>query len=301
MTMKHGLGRGLKALIRENDAPSPGASPNQAAARVPVDLLVRSSLQPRQDFPEDAMADLVRSVRERGVVQPLLVRRKGDRYEIIAGERRWRAAREAKLRDVPVILLDASDQDALELALIENLQREDLNAIEEAEGYRALADRFSLTQEQIADRVGKARASVANTLRLLELPDEVRDLLRRNELSQGHAKVLLGLEIAEERLLLARQALREDMSVRDLERLVEKQKRAPRHRRFSRDDIPPVHMGHLSDLVRRHLGTSVKIVSSRTYANGRKARGCMEIEFYSPDDLTRILELLGVTEGEGSP
>lgn len=314
MTQKRGLGRGLGALIKEihaepaarTEVPAPAQQasvPHAAAAsaadsvrKVPLGRVLKSPFQPRHRFAPEAMEDLVASVRERGVVQPLLVRIKGDHFELIAGERRLRAAEQVGLREVPVVVIEAGDREALEIALIENLQREDLNIIEEAEGYKRLADQFGMSQEQVAQRVGKARASVANTVRLLDLAPEVRVMLQSDTISPGHAKVLLGLVIPEEQTLLAKQAVAEGLSVRELEKLVNRIKRGPRKARSVRDDISPNHLVFVADMLRRKLGTSVKVVSSRTLANGRKARGQMEIEFYSVEDFNRILDLLGVTE-----
>jgi ParB family chromosome partitioning protein len=230
------------------------------------------------------------------VLQPLLVRKVEDRYELIAGERRWRAAQEARLRDVPVLVKDVSDQEALELALIENLQREDLNPIEEAEGYRLLTDKFDMTQEQVAERVGKARATIANALRLLDLPDPVKVMLAEARLSSGHAKVLLGLEIPREQELLAQRTVREGLSVRALENIVAHQKKPARKARARHDDIPGEHIKYLIDQLHRHLGTSVRISSCKTLSNGKKAKGRVEIDFYSSEDLDRLLALLGLTE-----
>ena len=304
MMQKRGLGKGLSALMKEVPAvESPQAVPATAPAapsggvrKLPLSRILKSPFQPRHTFAREAMDDLVLSVKERGVVQPLLVRVSGEHYELIAGERRLRAAEEAGLKEVPVIIIEATDKDALELALVENLQREDLNVIEQAEGYKRLAEQFSMNQEQIALRVGKARASIANTMRLLDLPADVKTQLAEGALSTGHAKVLLGLTIPEEQALLAKQAIAEGLSVRDLERLVNRIKRGARKPRAERDDISPNHMVYVADLLRRRLGTSVKVVSSRTLANGRKARGRMEIEFYSVEDFNRILDILGVTE-----
>lgn len=297
MSKTHRLGRGLDALMTDKPAEE-GAEEETSAdvPRIPVDRVVASPFQPRQAFAEEGMADLVRSIKARGVIQPVLVRRKGDKYELMAGERRWRAAKEAQLSEIPAIVREATDQEALEMALIENLFREDLNPMEQAEGFRKYMDKFGMTQEQIADRIGKARATVANVTRLLDLPDEVKAYIRKNQLQAGHAKVLLGLEIPEERVLLARQVIKEGLSVRQLEVLVARKKRAPGRRRAARDDIQAVHSASITDLVRRHLGTSVRLVSCRTLANGKKAKGCIEIDFFSVEDLNRILEVLGITD-----
>ena len=298
---KHGgLGRGLSALIQ--DAP---ASPAPAAAsvaerggvlKVAVDRIQRSQWQPRHTFEKDALAELAQSIKEHGVIQPLLVRVSGPGYSLIAGERRLRAAIEAGLKEVPVTVITASDSDSMQLALVENLQRADLNVIEEAEGYQVLAAKFNMTQEQIAARVGKARASVTNTMRLLDLPAEVKQLLNGGELTPGHAKALLGLTIPQEQILYARRVIKENLSVRNLEKVIQRAVRIPRKPRASRDDIPPTHVGHLSDKLHQHFGTSIRLVSSRTLANGKKARGFLEIDFYSNDDLTRILDLMGIRE-----
>jgi len=294
MAVNHGLGRGLAALLKEDAVAE--AAPPAGRQTAPVDRIRPSAWQPRRAFEEAALADLAASIREHGVLQPLLVRPVGDGYELIAGERRLRAAVEAGLREVPVIVMEAADLDALQLALVENLQREDLNVLEEAHGYQTLADRFNMTQEQIAARVGKARASVANAIRLLNLPVTVQGLIADGTLSAGHAKLLTGLDAPAEQELLARQAVKENLSVRQLEKRI-RRLRVPRKARASRDDIPPPHMTYLSDKLHRHFGTGIRLHSCRTFANGRKGRGVIEVEFYSNDDLDRILTLMGV-EGE---
>jgi ParB family transcriptional regulator, chromosome partitioning protein len=303
MASKHGLGRGLSALINEKPAegkpePAPvnAGTPPEGMTTVPVDKIRPNPKQPRRRFAPEALEDMVRSIQTHGVLQPLLLRRIGNSYELVAGERRWRAARQAGLETVPAILKDVSDRDALELTLIENLQREDLNAIEEAEGYQSLAEQFNLSHEDIAQRVGKARATVTNALRLLALPGEIKEMLTDNRLSAGQAKALLGVAIDEEKCFLARRAVEEGLSVRVLEKAVERLARAPRKPRTMRDDIPAAHLQDLSDKLHRRFGTSVRLVPSRTLANGKKAKGLIEIDFYSNEDLTRILDLLGLSE-----
>lgn len=294
---KHiGLGRGLNALIKDVPAAETGEATGRGVTRIPLNTIHKSPWQPRRRFDAEALADLVRSVRERGLLQPLLVRKVENGYQLIAGERRFRAAQEAELTDVPVIVLEASDRDALELALIENLQREDLNPIEEAEGYQSLIDKFGLTQEQIAERVGKGRATVANALRLLSLSDPVRTMISESRLSAGHAKVLLGVDIPREQELLANRVAGEGLSVRTLEKIVEKLKKPPRKPRSDHADIPASHLQHLTDQLHERFGTSIRITPSRTLANGKKVRGRIEIDYYSPDDLDRLLVILGLTE-----
>lgn len=299
MAAKHiGLGRGLGALIKDSSvapAAAPAATaPAPAETRIPVARIKRSPWQPRHVFEQEALAELVQSVKERGVLQPLLVRKVGAEFELIAGERRLRAAIEAGRPDVPVIVMDVTDREALELALIENLQRSDLNLIEEAEGYQTLIDKFSLTQDDIAQRVGKARPTVANALRLLALPDRVKQLVAERQLSPGHAKALLGLEHPKEQELLAARVVAEGLSVRTLERLVNRLRKAPRKPRAEKSDIPREHLQFLVDQMHQKLGTAVRMESCRTLANGKKVKGQIEIDFYSNDDLDRILVILGL-------
>jgi ParB family transcriptional regulator, chromosome partitioning protein len=294
MPPKHGLGRGLEALIKDASPAAKAPQPDAGPKRVPIQQIRKNTWQPRHEFEPEGMAELVESVRQHGILQPLLVRPAATGYELIAGERRLRAATEAGLQDVPVVVMPAEDALALELALVENLQRRDLNVIEEAEGYQVLSERFGMTQEQIATRVGKARASVANSMRLLALPAEVRALIVSGQLSSGHAKVLLGVEIDEERVLLARRAVDEGVTVRQLERLFERAKHAPRRARVSRSDIPQDHVKYLADRLHAYFGTAVRISPCRTYANGKKGKGLIEVEYYSNDDLDRILNVLGI-------
>lgn len=306
---KRGLGRGLNALIRNPSAapagnataetPGKGAAPaarDKGVMRVPVSQVTPSPWQPRRTFAPEALEELAASVKERGVLQPLLVRRVGSKYELIAGERRWRASMAAGLPDVPVIVMEAADMDALEVAVIENVQREDLNVVEEAEAYRALAEKFSLTQDQIATRTGKARASVANTMRLLNLAAPVRQMLAEKRLSPGHGKVLLGVADEERQRMLALQTVKEGLSVRDLERLLNRAGKPKKVPVVLEPNVPATHLAHLSDLLHRHFGTSVRLVAARKMADGKTAKGRIEVDFYSPDDLDRILSLIGLKE-----
>jgi ParB family chromosome partitioning protein len=295
-----GLGRGLGALIQDvptaTPEPQPTAPAKGGVTRITVGQIRRSPWQPRHIFEQEALSELVASVRERGVLQPLLVRHSGDQFELIAGERRLRAAMEVGLIDVPAIVMEVTDREALEIALVENLQRSDLNLIEEAEGYRALADKFQMTQEQIATRVGKARPTIANAMRLLELPDTVKQLVAEKRLSPGHAKALLGLENRKEIELLAHRAVSEELSVRTLENIVARTKREPRKPRAEKQDIPEQHVRYLVERLHQHFGTPVRIASCRTLANGKKVKGMIELDFHSSDELDRLLVILGITE-----
>ena len=276
-------------------AASPRASPSApSSAACRTGWPARPARPPRRVFDDEALQELADSIKAHGIIQPLVCRKAADgTYELIGGERRLRAAGRLGLKTVPVIVMEAVDRDAAELALVENLQREDLNVIEEAEGYKALADEFKLTQSDIAERVGKARASVANTLRLLELPDEVKQMLGAGLLSTGHAKVLLGMEGDAARTDLARQCLSEGLTVRALERRI-RRKIEERHRVGPVSDIPPDYLRTLLDRLNARFATSVRLVPSVTYANGRHGRGRLEIDYFDNDDLTRLLELLGV-------
>ena len=300
MSLKKGLGRGLGALMKD-ESPAQEAvvpPPQNGVQSVAIARITRNRLQPRQTFAEEALADLTASVREHGVLQPLLVRPAVDGYELIAGERRLRAATAAGLDSVPVVVMETTDIGSLEIALIENLQRENLNPIEEAEGYRELADGFNLTQEEIALRVGKARASVANAMRLLSLPDEVRAMLADGRLSTGHAKALMALEIPQEQLLTARRVVDEGLSVRALEKLIRRTASAPLRPRAAKPDLPAAHIRYLSEKLHSHFGTSIRIQPCKTFANGKKGKGCIEIDFFSNDDLDRVLNLLGLDHEE---
>ena len=309
-----GLGRGLDALIGSVSATTAAgaplktgvaakdvlktAAPQEASGRqvlmIPVGEIHPSPWQPRHDFDDEALEELAASIRSHGVIQPLVCRRlKAKNFELIAGERRLRAAGRAGLTEVPVVLLEAEDRAAAEMALIENLQREDLNAIEEAEGYRALQETFGLTQQVVADRVGKARASVANALRLLELSDELKQMLGAGAISAGHAKLLLGLEDEDERLRFARLAVQEDWTVRMLEKKI-RQAKNPTPRRDILSDLPPDYVGMLLERFHSRFGTSVHITPSVRFANGRRGKGRIEIEYYGNEDLDRLLPLLGI-------
>jgi len=261
-----------------------------------IDLaaIVPSALQPRKDFGREALRGLIDSIRQHGIIQPLIVRQAGARFELIAGERRWRAAQEIGLATVPVIIRSANDLEVLELSLIENLQRADLNPIEEAQGYARLANEFGMRQEDIALKVGRSRAAVANALRLLDLHAQVQIWLAQNLLSVGHAKVLLALKVPEEQLFAAETVLRRNATVRSTERLVARKLGIGRQRRKSRRagiDLSPATVGDLQNRLQQHLATHV------TIHHGDK-RGRIEIEYYGTDDLQRVVTALGLPPPE---
>ncbi len=307
---KPALGRGLGALLGGNSgakpatpvpALQPAAAPQPPPAvpdtrehvlRVPLAKIKPSPLQPRKDFTAESLQELAASIKEQGIVQPLIVREMGEHYELIAGERRWRAAQLLNLAEVPAIVREADDRSVLELALIENLQRENLNAMEEALGYQQLINQFQLRQEDVATKVGKNRVSVANALRLLKLTPEIQAYVRDGRISVGHAKVILSLPLPEQQKLAAERVLKDGLSVRAAEELVsslQSQKPATSskttgtHMILSRD----ANVVSLENKIRERFGTKVAL----RYKAGK---GALEIRFFNEDDLQRILGVIGV-------
>ena len=274
-------------------ASTDGESDRNAVRYLGIDTIERSRFQPRTDFDPEQLRELADSVKQRGVIQPLLVRPLGatdgaHRYELIAGERRWRAAREAGLTTIPAIVREANDQEALEIALIENLQREDLNAVEEARAYEQLSTQFKLTQEQIAEKVGRSRAAVANSMRLLGLPGEVQSWIADNRLSVGHAKAILGLVNPSEQRLVAERVLKRNLTVRETEQLVEQLKGEAKVRARTLGGVAKsTHILAVEERLQQKLGTHV------TVHHGKK-KGRIEIEYYGNDDLARLLGILGI-------
>ncbi len=291
---KVALGKGLGALITARNAVAATAPQDgEVVQKVALSQIIPSPLQPRKDFPAEGLGELIESVRERGIIQPLIVRKIGSNYELIAGERRWRAATEVGLKEAPVIVRDASDLEVLELALIENLQREDLNAIEEAQAYARLAREFSLKQEEISKKVGKSRATVANSMRLLDLHPDVQKYVVHDRLSVGHAKVLLSVKDATDQVFLAELILKQGATVRVAEKLVSAHLERVNGTRPTRSkskktstELAPA-LQHVQNRLRERLATHVTIQHS-------EKKGHLAIEYYGNDDLQRILELLGV-------
>lgn len=268
------LGKGLVQLIGEQD--------DATVKEVSVESIEPNPHQPRREFDEEALGELAESVRSVGVLQPIVVRPVGhDRYEIIAGERRWRAAKMAGIERVPVVVRTSDDTDSLALALIENLQRQDLQALEAAAAYAVLIERFGLTQEAVAERVGKSRSSIANALRLLRLPQEIQQGLAEGKITEGHARALLQFETQAEMLAVYRRILEKDLTVRDVERLAQ-QGAGSESKATPRPAPTP-----LEQAASERLGVPVRIVR-------KKEGGRLEVIFYSDDDLDRVLSVLGV-------
>lgn len=281
---KPALGRGLGALIADARSAPPSAAPAHGVARIPLDQIHADRANPRKDFDEAALEELAASLKNHGVLQPVLLRRdQRGGYRLIAGERRWRAAQRAGLTEMPAVVREASDAEAYELALVENLQRSDLNPLEEAEGYRRLIEDRRFTQDQAAERLGKDRSTVANALRLLNLPNEVKQLLVERDLEMGHARAILGLQKREDMVNLARAVVTEKLSVRDTEARVRSAKgpsAAPKKRTVVK--ASPESKKLVEDLQRR-LGTKVRLVER----GGGK--GTLEIDWFSYEDLDRVL------------
>ena len=304
---KPALGRGLGALLggspiakppsaalisKPASAPAPAPAPaaGERIHRVPISGVHPCPFQPRKNFEPEALKDLADSIREQGIVQPLIVRESGGKFELIAGERRWRAAQLAGLSEVPVIVRQANDRDVLELALIENLQRENLNPIEEAQGYAQLVSQFQMTQEDVATKVGKSRTVVANSLRLLKLPAIVQSYVREGRLSVGHAKVILGLASEKQQLAAAERVLDDALNVRQTEALVTRLHSRETGQAPATPAAKPqnAQVSSLENQLRERLGTRVRL----RYNAGK---GALEIAFFSDAEFERLLQILGVS------
>jgi ParB family chromosome partitioning protein len=293
---RSGLGKGLSALISSRPSTQAPADIPSAEQVQQVNLsdIVPSPLQPRKEFARAALDELIESIRQHGIIQPLVVRQVDGKHELIAGERRWRAAHEVGLTQVPVITREASDLEVIELSLIENLQRADLNPIEEAHAYARLAGEFGMKQDEIAQKVGRSRAAIANSLRLLDLHPQVQSWLTQGLLSVGHAKVLLGLKAQEEQLAVAETVLRRSGTVRATERLVARQlgtTRLRRKRATSQTSVTSAAIGDLQNRLQEHFGTRVTLHHS-------EKGGRIEIEYYGNDDLQRVLGVIGLRSAD---
>jgi ParB family chromosome partitioning protein len=277
-TKRKALGRGLGALL-----PSvPAGSVEKTYLDLPIDEVIPNKYQPRTTFDEQSLNGLAQSIKSDGVIQPVIVRRSGSGYELITGERRWRAAKRAGLKTIPAVVRDVSEFRTLEWALIENIQRQDLNPIEEATAYSSLIEDFQLTQEELAQRVGKDRSSIANYLRLLKLPPEVKEQIRQNSLSMGHARALMSLEKARDQIELANRILAEQLNVRQVETLIRSWKTDPKKGKKQETAAgPDPNVKAAQQKLQEYFGTRVNIAS-----------GKVEIYYDNPDDLIRIYELI---------
>lgn len=280
------LGRGLDFLISGQDSAT-----GEQISEIPIPAIQANPFQPRKRFSETELSDLASSIREHGVLQPIVVRRSGDGYQIVAGERRFRACESLGLATVPAVVREATDSEMLELALTENIQRENLNAIELAQAYQAYIDRFDLTQEEAAERLGKSRSSIANTIRLLDLPPDVQEMVSVGGLSMGHARALLSVADAERQRALAGRVSVEGLSVRDVERLVQEQ--APAASAMPTKSTRSTHLEDLERQLRERLGTRVQV-------QDRGGKGRVVIEYFSAAELDRLLEVLLAAPTDGA-
>lgn len=273
---KKALGKGLEAFLPDDF----GILKEERYAEVDMERVMPNPHQPRMKFDESSIEELARSIRESGVLQPILVVPEGNNYKIIVGERRWRAAQKAGLQKIPVLIRTIPEEHQLEMSLIENLHREDLNPLEIALGYKKMVEELNYSQQEVADKVGKDRTSVTNTLRLLHLPQEIQDLLAEGMISMGHARALLGLEDPELQISLARQMIQDNLSVREVERLVTRLRKAPGERAPSAPD-PDLHA--LQEELLKMLGAKVMI-------SGNRDKGVVKIYYYSLDELNKIYD-----------
>ncbi len=287
MNAKHGLGRGLGALLSSSPAPTPAPDSSESTVQeLPITSIVANPRQPRKAFDNNSLRDLAASLKRSGLLQPVVVRRHGQQFQIVVGERRWRAAGLAGLSHIPAVVRDTTDAESLELALVENLLREDLNPMEEAEGYQRLLGEFDWTQEELGQRVGKDRSSVANCLRLLKLPGVIQDDLRAGRLTMGHARALLSLDSPADQMKLRSEILAHSWSVRATEAGVQrKQRQAPR-----RAGRRSAELTALEDSLRESLATRVRLV-------GTERAGRIEIVYTSAEDLERLTELITARRG----
>ena len=280
---KKALGKGLGALI-----PNFGQTPRSEILDVPIDQISANPAQPRKYFNEQKLAELTSSVKEKGIIQPILVRRDDDGYTIIAGERRWRAAQQAGLNRLPVIIKNTSEKEELELSLIENLQREDINPIEEAESYQKLLEAFHYTQDYLASVLGKDKSTVSNMIRLLRLEEPIKKYIRQGLVTMGHARSLLGIVDFAERLRITKKIIQEGLSVRQTENLVKQQQAGTKKKKFSRAE-PNVFIEALEKDLKSLFGTYVRIKNNKEKDS---IKGCIEIKYSSSDELDRIISVI---------
>lgn len=279
------IGRGLDALIPTDTLEA--FSNENAIEKIPLNKLVVNPYQPRKKFDEKTIEELAQSIREHGIIQPIIVRKKGTKYEIVVGERRFRAAKIAQINEIPAIVKDMTNEQMMELAILENLQREDLTPIEEAEAYQSLIEKLNFTQEDLANRLGKSRPHITNTLRLLQLPEKIRDLVNDGQLSMGHGRALLGLKNKRKMFEVAEKVIKHSLNVRQLEALIKHyNENVSRETKKVKKDI---FVQATESQLREYFGTNVQIKKN-------KNKGKIEIEFYSDDDLERILEILNIEQ-----
>ncbi len=283
-TKKRRLGKGLSALIPEEAFQNENSIDTETIQNIDISLIEPNKDQPRKEFNKDKLSELSKSIKAHGIIQPIIVTRKDSGYELVAGERRWRAAKEAGLKDIPCIIRKVDRLESTEIALIENIQRENLNAVEEALAFKSLIDKYRLTQEGVADVVGKSRSYVTNIIRLLNLDDRVIELISDGRLSSGHGRTLLGIEKGDDQVKLANMIVEKNLSVRDIEKLVKEHGKKDVKKKKTKENKDLLTI-EIEETLRKVLGTKVVI------SKGRK-KNKIEIEYYSDEDLERILDVL---------
>lgn len=280
---KHGLGKGLGALIPEEIS-----EVKEAVSTIDINLIRANEEQPRKYFDEEKIANLAQSIKEHGMVQPIVLRKEDDYYIIVAGERRWRAAKSIGSKEIPAIVMDLTDKQVLEISLIENIQREDLNPIEEAVAYKKLLEEFGITQEELSNKLGKSRTAITNSMRLLNLDKRVRDYLIEGVITEGHGRAILGIDDKNKQNEIAQKIIDEGLSVRQVESLIRAMAEETKKKSTKEPVKQDYYMNHIKDRLEGYFGTKVSL------ANGKRNKGKIEIEYYSAEDLNRILELLNI-------
>ncbi len=288
MSKKFGLGKGLGALIPDEVEAKSKEKENDkknSTTLIPLNKIVNNSEQPRKFFDSDNIAELAESIKNHGIIQPLILKKDGTKYTIIAGERRWRASKMLGLKEVPAIIMDLSEKEILEISLIENIQREDLNPIEEALAYRKLIEDFKLTQQELSKRIGKSRVAISNTMRLINLDERVQQYLIESVISEGHGRALLAIENKDLQYEIAQRIIDENLSVREVEKLIKDLSKGKKEKNIDKEENP--YINDVQNRLQDYFGTKVNI-------NSKNKKGKIEIEYYSDDDLNRILELINM-------
>ncbi|WP_035293138.1 ParB/RepB/Spo0J family partition protein [Clostridium sp. KNHs214] len=285
MSKKYGLGKGLGALIPEQD--SSEVENNETILKIPLNLIKANKEQPRKNFDGDKIMELAQSIKQYGIIQPLVLKRQGGSYVIIAGERRWRAAKVVGVKEVPAVVMNMPEKEVLEVSLIENIQREDLNPIEEAKAYKRLIEEFNLTQSDVSSKIGKSRTAIANCMRLLNLDERVQQYLIDEVISEGHGRALLSLEDKDLQYSLAQKIIDENLSVREIEKLIRSVSKNTQEIKKQAADANPYYED-IKNRLEGYFGTKVFI------KNNKNNKGKIEIEYYSEDDLQRIIDILNM-------
>ena len=285
MAKKFGLGKGLGALISENEE----ETNENSKLLIPLNKIKSNAEQPRKSFDNERIAELAESIKHHGIIQPLILMKENEDYVIIAGERRWRAAKMAGLKEVPAIIMDITEKEVLEVSLIENIQRQDLNPIEEALAYKRLIDEFKLTQEELSKRIGKSRTTITNCMRLINLDDRVKEYIIEGVLSEGHGRTLLSINDGELQYTIAQKVIDEGLSVRELEKLIKKVYSTDKKKKDNKEvnDENNIYYKDIEEKLQSHFGTKIKL-------NYKKDKGKIEIEYYSEEDLQRILDIINI-------